>query len=160
MTNTATTTTEHDTFCDCQACLDRLVADLNTLNAGRAAPKLDDFDDQPVEQAEHQACLRCGRALRSEKSRSLGYGPTCARKIRHAEATSDAKPEQLAKAVEAIETGAVVPVPRRHGVRVFRVVSSHGDRAYLTTPAGHCTCTAGLHGRKCFHVLATQLIAA
>ena len=30
---------------------------------------------------EHEYCLRCGRKLKSEKARQLGYGDVCYRKL-------------------------------------------------------------------------------
>lgn len=33
------------------------------------------------EQDEHEYCLRCGRKLRSQESRQLGYGITCYKKL-------------------------------------------------------------------------------
>lgn len=161
-------TTEHDIFCDCQACLDRLVADLNTLNAGRPAPKLDDFDDQVDAVTETPApthCLRCGRTLRSQRAireaaRNGGYGRSCARKIADTARTVDVtgcKADQLAKATELIEDGAIVPI---RGRRVFRAVSSDGARTYLTAPTA-CTCAAGLRGHSvCFHRVAATILAA
>jgi hypothetical protein len=162
------TTIEHDIFCDCQACLNRLVANLNTLNAGRPAPKLDDFDDQADDATEAPAstiCLHCGRTLRSQRSireaqRNGGYGRGCARKITNIAKTVDltgCKADQLAKATELIEDGAIVPI---RGRRVFRAVSSDGARTYLTAPTA-CTCAAGLRGHSvCFHRVAASILAA
>jgi len=102
-------------------------------------------------------CLRCGRTLRSARSIALGYGPTCAAKIRTAAKTSSEKATQVAKAVELIEVGGLVPVKGSH---VFRVVASNGVDHYLTAPEA-CTCAAGLRGRfACYHRLAAQLVAA
>lgn len=103
-------------------------------------------------------CFRCGRTLRSAQSIARGYGRTCQAHITAAAKTSVEKPAQVAKAVEAIELGSVVPLTRR-GVRVFRTVSSKGDATYLTA-AHNCNCPAGLKGRACYHTLAVQLITA
>lgn len=37
---------------------------------------------------EHEFCLRCGRKLRSDESRILGYGPMCLQKIKQNNRTS------------------------------------------------------------------------
>lgn len=103
-------------------------------------------------------CFRCGRTLRSAKSIAAGVGPTCSARIATAAKTSSEKPAQVAKAVEAIELGSVIPLARR-GVRVFRSVSSDGTRSYLTA-AHNCNCPAGLKARSCYHTLAVQLITA
>lgn len=100
-------------------------------------------------------CHRCHRVLRSESSIARGYGAGCARKIRETAKVIDAKPTQVAKAMEIIELGAIVPV---HKGRAFRVVSSKGDQTYLTAPEA-CTCAAGLRGRyDCAHRLAARLL--
>jgi len=99
-------------------------------------------------------CLRCGRTLRSEASVTRGTGPACAKKITRA--VVSAKKATLDKARELIELAALVPV---RGRRVFRVVSSGGDRTYLTA-ARNCTCPAGIRGRECYHTVAVQLLAA
>ena len=35
-----------------------------------------------MEQKEYEYCLRCGRKLRSQESRTVGYGNICLRKSR------------------------------------------------------------------------------
>lgn len=102
-------------------------------------------------------CLRCGRTLTDPKSVARGYGPTCHGKITTAAKVVDAKPAQVAKAVELIEVGGIVPL---RGRRIFTVVASNGTDTYKTSPAG-CTCAAGLRGKYgCYHRLAAELIAA
>ena len=102
-------------------------------------------------------CLRCGRALTSAESIARQYGPTCHAKITAAAKASAEKPAQVAKAVELIEVGGLVPL---RGRRVFTVVASDGQNTYKTSPAA-CTCAAGLKGRYgCYHRLAAQLITA
>jgi hypothetical protein len=108
-------------------------------------------------------CLRCGRVLRSAASIAAGYGPTCGRKIRAAAATVTAaklhKAVAVAKAMELIELGGIVPVRTRR-TPVFRTVSSDGTGSYLTARQA-CTCAAGLKGRyTCYHRVAVELIAA
>jgi hypothetical protein len=107
---------------------------------------------------QHTNCLRCGRALRSAKSTATGYGPTCTRKVKAAAVTqaTSFKPAQIAKAVELIEQGGVIPLRRN----VFRTVSSDGTRSYLTAPQA-CNCAAGLKGKHmCFHRIAAQIVTA
>ena len=35
-----------------------------------------------MDRKEHEYCLRCGRKLRSEKSRVIGYGAVCEAKMK------------------------------------------------------------------------------
>lgn len=104
-------------------------------------------------------CLRCGRVLRSAKSVSAGYGPTCGRKIRTATntpAVTAHKPQAIAKATELIEQGGILPL---RGRRVFTVISSDGTSSYLTAPQG-CTCAAGIKGRYvCYHRVAATILS-
>jgi hypothetical protein len=104
-------------------------------------------------------CLRCGRALRSAASIAAGYGPTCGRKIRTAAQAAGHKPAQVAKALELIEDGGLVPVKTRHN-RVYMVVAANGTDRYLTARQA-CTCAAGLRGGYgCYHRIAAELVAA
>lgn len=109
--------------------------------------------------ATHTNCLRCGRKLTSIKSTSLGYGPTCGRKIRTATTTPTVtahKPAAIAKATELIEQGGIIPL---RGRRVFTVISSDGTQTYKTAPAG-CTCPAGIKGRfTCYHRVAATILS-
>lgn len=107
---------------------------------------------------EQTRCRHCGRILRSAKSVALGYGPTCARKIRKATAAQadQHKPAAVEKACELIEQGGILPLRGRH---VFAVVSSDGERTYKTAAQG-CTCPAGIKGRHvCYHRVAAQILA-
>lgn len=105
---------------------------------------------------QHTNCLRCGRVLRSAKSRALGYGPKCATKVRRtAVDLSDYKPHQITSARELIEDGAIVPLRSV----VFITVSTDGTETYRTAPTG-CTCKAGLKGSRCYHSLAARLLLA
>lgn len=106
-------------------------------------------------------CLRCGRTLRSATSVAAQVGRHCKAKIAAAAKKVQAKPAQIAKAIELVELAAIMPLPRRRsGTRVFRVVSSRGDATYLST-ADHCNCAAGLKGRySCYHNLAVQMVLA
>jgi len=106
---------------------------------------------------EHTRCRHCHRTLRSARSIALGYGPTCARKIRRATAAQadQHKPAAVEKARELIELGAITPL---RGRRIFAVVSSDGARTYKTAAQG-CTCPAGIKGRHvCYHRVAAAIL--
>ncbi|MFI1728194.1 DUF6011 domain-containing protein [Streptomyces acidicola] len=101
-------------------------------------------------------CLRCGRTLTSARSRSLGYGPTCARHIRRATVDlRDYKAHQIASARELIEDGAIIPLRSV----VFIAVSTDGTETYKSAPTS-CTCPAGLKGSRCYHSLAARMLLA
>lgn len=105
---------------------------------------------------QHTNCLRCGRTLTSTRSIATGYGPTCARHIRHAAVDlADYKAHQVASAKELIEDGAIIPLRSV----VFITVSTDGTETYRTAPTG-CTCPAGLKGSRCYHQLAARLLLA
>lgn len=117
-------TTEHDIFCDCQPCLDKLVADLHVLN--HPCPPPVDF----------------GAADRDESAPVTIAAPFSG--------------AQIEKAVELIEHGQIV----RDG-RVYRVTASDGHTHYDVDPYRQtCTCTAGQHGRRCYHLAAASYLAA
>ena len=156
------TTTAHDTFCDCYACLTAMATTIQDLPKV-ALVDLDLFDDNSTEATDEepapQPCLRCGRPLHAAASRTAGYGPTCLRKIHAAEraAAELVKPDQLALAIELVEDGAVVPVT---GHRFLTLASDNVTR-YETDPYTQtCTCLAGQYGRRCKHIIAATLIAA
>lgn len=104
-------------------------------------------------------CARCGRILHSPNSVALGYGPTCFRKIRAAAEVVDLsayKREQVKKAAELLAHGGVI----RAG-HLYLVASSDGSARYQTSPtSGTCTCKAGQHGRRCYHLAAATVLAA
>lgn len=105
---------------------------------------------------QHTNCLRCGRVLRSAKSRALGYGTKCAAKVRNAAVDlTDYKPHQVTSAKELIADGAIV---RLRSV-VFIAVSTDGTETYKTAPTA-CTCPAGIKGSRCYHQLAARLLLA
>jgi hypothetical protein len=111
---------------------------------------------------EHEHCLApgCGRPLTSPVSRSRGYGHGCWRKLRTARTVARVvvaevyTAEQLDKADELIEDGALVPT----GIEgMFLAVSSDGSEYYQTTTY-ECSCPAS---RPCCHnAAATMALAA
>lgn len=103
-----------------------------------------------------RTCARCGRRLTAAKSVALGRGPRCERKAQAAAKVADAKPEQVAKALELLADGGVETL--RPG-RVWLVVASNGVDTYRTAPTA-CTCPAGVRGRRCYHEIAVSLLAA
>jgi hypothetical protein len=106
--------------------------------------------------ADHSNCLRCGRVLRSTKSRAAGYGAKCAAKVRNAPVdTTDYKAHQVQSARELIEDGAIIPLRSV----IFITVSTDGTETYKTAPTA-CNCPAGLKGSRCYHQLAARLLLA
>ncbi|GGZ73084.1 hypothetical protein ACFOOM_01090 [Streptomyces echinoruber] len=105
---------------------------------------------------ERDRCLKCRRPLRRP---SLdGYGPKCRLKIRRAARTNTTHPTwQVAKALELLELGAVVPLRAN---RIFLVVSDDGTEIYRTAATGQCNCPAGLRSARCYHTVAAEFVAA
>lgn len=105
---------------------------------------------------EQTRCLHCHRILTSARSIALGYGRTCARKIRNAAVDlTDYKPHQIASARELIEDGAIIPLRSV----IFIAVSTDGTETYRSAPTA-CNCPAGLKGSRCYHQLAARLLLA
>lgn len=106
-----------------------------------------------------EECRRCGRKLRSRRSREVGYGPVCRLRIKLAlpVGTTD---EKLGKALDLIESGGIVQleVGRRKN-SIFQVVSSRGDQKYLVASMV-CTCPAGRRGVTCYHQVAVSVVTA
>lgn len=73
--------------------------------------------------------------------------------------THDYSTNQIAKAAELIEDGAI------HQLRgpIYLAVSEDGASVHRTHIAGHCTCEAGLKtdraGRGCYHALAARALS-
>ncbi|MFZ3475330.1 DUF6011 domain-containing protein [Streptomyces sp. 4.24] len=111
-----------------------------------------------MQTATHTHCLRCGRALHAAHSAAAGYGPTCLRRIKAAaRRIADHKPTLVAKAVDLITLGGLIPLRAR---RVFQAVASSGTGTYKTAPQA-CTCPAGLRGQHtCYHRIAAQILLA
>jgi hypothetical protein len=105
-------------------------------------------------------CMRpgCSRKLTSLRSRDLGYGPVCARKIREAakaEARNGFTEDQQAKAAQLIADKGIV-LTARPGT--YRVVALDGSETHLVTAHG-CTCKCGLRGKRpCYHILAARVM--
>lgn len=101
-------------------------------------------------------CARCHRVLTGRRSIARGMGEVCARKTREALTRATHKPATVAKALELIEDGGLVPV---RGNRVFRVVASNGVDSYLTAREA-CNCPGGLRAKyTCYHRVAVELVA-
>lgn len=102
-------------------------------------------------------CSRCHRPLTSAKSIAAGMGRTCAKRTRQDNVVKGIKPATIAKAIELIEQGGIVPL---RGRRIFQVISSDGTATYKTAPQA-CTCAAGIKGRyTCYHRAAALMLAA
>ncbi|WP_228994712.1 hypothetical protein [Streptomyces sp. DH8] len=103
-------------------------------------------------------CLKCRRVLR--RPSPDGLGPKCRRMVRRTARLAPPpayKPEQVAKAVELLEFGGLVPLRAN---RVFLAVSDDGTEVYRTAATGQCNCPAGLRARYlCYHGAAAQLLA-
>ncbi|WP_037749046.1 hypothetical protein [Streptomyces sp. NBC_00519] len=105
---------------------------------------------------EHTRCLKCRRRLRTPSPD--GLGPKCRRKVRREARNEATHPAwQVAKAVELLELGAVVPLRQN---RIFLVVSDDGTELYRTAATGQCNCPAGLRSVRCYHALAARFVAA
>ncbi|MFF3151827.1 DUF6011 domain-containing protein [Streptomyces sp. NPDC057910] len=109
--------------------------------------------------SQYSNCIRCGRHLTSAKSRAIGYGPTCARKIRTAttfvSSRTDYSPDQVDSACQLIEDGGILPLRSV----IFLTVSTDGTELHRTAPTG-CNCKAGLKGGRCYHQLAARMLLA
>ncbi|MFD3844738.1 hypothetical protein ACFWVB_02460 [Streptomyces microflavus] len=103
-------------------------------------------------------CLKCRRVLR--KPSPDGLGPKCRRKVRRAARLTPPpayKADQVAKAVELLEMGGIVPLRSN---RVYLVVSEDGTEIHRTAATGQCNCPAGLRAKHlCYHGAAAILLA-
>ncbi|MEU6781533.1 helix-turn-helix domain-containing protein [Nonomuraea angiospora] len=66
------------------------------------------------------------------------------------------KPQQVDKARELIEQGAILPTSRQG---LYTAVSGDGTTTYLVHRAS-CSCPASRHGRACYHRCAVALLEA
>ncbi|MFE4796201.1 hypothetical protein ACFRFL_14055 [Streptomyces sp. NPDC056708] len=102
-------------------------------------------------------CLKCRRILRNPSPD--GYGPKCRRMVHRAARNNGAPqyhPWQVAKAVELLELGALIPIRQN---RIFLTVSDDGSETYRTAATGQCNCPAGLRSVPCYHTAAAHLVA-
>jgi hypothetical protein len=106
--------------------------------------------------AQPAKCKRCHRKLTDPRSVARGYGRTCAAKVETKVNATVAtfKPAQVDKAMALIAAGGITP----SGVDTFYVVK--GTSAIHRTDATLCTCTAGQHGRTCYHLIAARVLDA
>jgi hypothetical protein len=106
-------------------------------------------------------CRKCGRDITSarsirEASRNGGYGRGCAAKVADTVTSTDQPAEVSEKALELIEDGGIVRVTGA----IFLAVSTTGRVLYEVCPVtGSCTCKAGQHGRRCYHLAAAEAVS-
>lgn len=105
--------------------------------------------------AQTAKCKRCHRTLRDPKSIALGYGRTCAAKVQAKVNATVAtfKPVQVAKALALIANGDIVTL----GGSFYQATGTSG---IYRIDATLCTCTAGQHGRTCYHLIAARVLDA
>lgn len=104
-------------------------------------------------------CKGCGRPLRAAKSRAQGRGRACQTKhdAKIAAALADETPVQAEKARELIADGGIIQVAGT----LYLAVSSDGAVRYEVNPVtGQCSCKAGQHGRRCYHLIGAVALAA
>lgn len=103
------------------------------------------------------ACALCGRALRAS---GRVYGPGCARGLRAARARADLAlfhDGLVDKAAQLVAEGGITG----DGDGGFLAVSTCGTTVYVVRPAeGSCSCPAGVHGVRCYHLAAAAIMAA
>lgn len=110
-------------------------------------------------------CGRCGRTLTGRRSRKLGFGEECWRRMRAVAAQLRAEHEreligafaehQVDSALELIADGGIAHI----GDYVFITISSDGLDRYTTT-GYECSCPAGLRGDDCYHQAAALAFQA
>ena len=107
-------------------------------------------------------CGRCARALRSSRSRKLGFGEECWRKMRatarvirdeYRRGLSSFTGRQVDAALELITDGGIVHI----GDYTFTSVSTDGSEQYVCT-GFECTCPAGERDVNCYHQLAAIVL--
>jgi len=101
----------------------------------------------------HTHCQNCGRHLRTETSRAIGYGPKCYRRIRSTDLTGQYSPAQIEAAFQLIDDAGILPIRPT----VWATVSTDGQSIHRTAPNA-CTCPAGIRGTLCYHRAAVALI--
>lgn len=101
-------------------------------------------------------CRRCKSPLRSAASIARGYSARCL-KLARREAVEAAlaafTPAQQDKALKLIAEGGLTATARPH---VYRARSSDGTTTY-TVHANLCTCRAGQHDLRCYHMASARV---
>jgi hypothetical protein len=110
---------------------------------------------------ERPTCTRCGRPLRSEASIARRRGRHCEKLRRKEQAAklilANYTCPQVEKVKQLLADGGV----QRAGRHTWTAIASNGYVRYsVDTTMASCTCTAGMHGRICYHLAAAQLLAA
>lgn len=104
-------------------------------------------------------CLGCHRPLRAAASIAQGRGKACQAKhdAKIAAALADETPAQADKARDLIADGGIVQVAGA----LYLAVSSDGAVRYEVNPVtGQCSCKAGQHGRRCYHLAGAIAVLA
>jgi hypothetical protein len=132
-----------------EAALQNWLAEISTVPWQAAAPASE----------EDRHCAKCGHKIWSVRALATGYGEGCRRRVfRAATVLSASENRSAEKAADLLLDAGLVLLPG-HGSKVWRSVSSDGERTYLTT-ADHCNCPAGLHCKLCYHSVAVAILAA
>ena len=98
-------------------------------------------------------CRRCGGELYAADSVTLRLGRACADRAL-TEALAHWTPEQVTKAREAVDLGAVVPMAR---FGLYGVVGSTGRIYVADAERFTCTCRAADCGLRCYHIAAALI---
>lgn len=70
------------------------------------------------------------------------------------------KPDQLKRAIEMVERGAITRTTRAASTNYWATASNGTDR-YLVDPVnGECSCRAGQNERRCYHLAAADIAVA
>lgn len=104
-------------------------------------------------------CKSCGRKITAAKSIAQGRGKACQAKhdAKIAAALADETPAQADKARELIADGGIVQAAGA----LYLAVSSDGAVRYEVNPVtGQCSCKAGQHGRRCYHLAGAVAVLA
>jgi len=101
----------------------------------------------------HTNCQNCGRPLRNQASRTIGYGPKCYRRIRNTDLTGQYSPAQIEAAFQLIDDAGILPIRPT----VWATVSTDGTAVHRTR-TDTCSCKAGARNKPCYHRAAVALI--
>lgn len=104
----------------------------------------------------HSHCKTCGRRITAARSLANGRGPVCQARYEALTAVVAAEqPTQIAKAAELIDDRGLIQVAGS----LWQAASSDGTTRYQVDAAtGRCTCPAGRHGRRCYHLTGLSLM--